>query len=368
MPPNGVRTILHAPGHDRSACRACRIPYGQADGMESSVPPLPEPLRPMLATAGPAPVTTAGWAVEFKWDGVRVVAAVTADEVRLNSRLGNEVTAGYPEITAALPAALGDATRSVLLDGELVALDERGRPDFGRLQQRMHLRHPGAEMVERVPVLLYVFDVLEVDGRPLLRETYDVRREQLTALGLDRAAGVEVPPSVTDVPAAQLLEVARAHRLEGVVAKRRGSRYEPGRRAASWVKTALIHTQEVLVCGWTSGEGRRANSVGALLLGARDRAGRLRFLGHVGTGFTDAMLADLVTRTRQLARDTSPFDDEVPREHARRAHWVHPRLVGEVVYRTLTSDGRLRHAAWRGLRPDRDPAEVVLPDLPEPAS
>lgn len=321
-----------------------------------------EPVRPMLATAGAAPATTTGWAVEFKWDGVRAIVDGTAEGVRLTSRNGNDLSAGYPEL--ARSASLGGwaAGRSVVLDGELVALDAAGRPDFGLLQQRMHLRHPAPELVARVPVALYVFDLLELDGRRLLREPYDARRERLDTLGLGEVPGVQVPPSVADVPAAQLLEVARAHGLEGIVAKRRGSRYEPGRRSSSWVKTALLTTQEVLVAGWTAGEGRRAGGIGALLLAARDETGRLRFLGHVGTGFTDAVLRDLHARLAPLRRDTPAFDDgEVPREYARPARWVEPVLVGEVEYRTLTHDHRLRHAVWRGLRPDRDPGEVVLP-------
>jgi bifunctional non-homologous end joining protein LigD len=145
-----------------------------------------------------------------------------------------------------------------------------------------------------------------------------------------------------------------------VVAKRRSSRYEPGRRSAAWVKTALLNTQEVLIGGWTAGEGRRRNTLGALLLGARDADGRLRYLGNVGTGFTEQMLRDLLARLEPLARDASPFADAVPREHARGVRWVSPRLVGEVEYRNLTADRRLRHASWRGLRPDRDPGEIVV--------
>ena len=320
---------------------------------------LPGPLRPMLATAG-LPPPGPGWAFEFKWDGVRAIVAAGGGEVRLWSRNGNDITAGYPEIARGdLPAGVGTA-RSVLLDGELVALDGGGRPDFGLLQQRMHLRHPDPELVARVPVSLYLFDVLEVDGQRLLTDPYDVRRERLLDLGVDDAAGVGVPPSFTDVPGPRLLDIARAHRLEGVVAKRRASRYDPGRRGGQWVKTALLSTQEVLVAGWTAGQGRRSGTVGALLLGARDPQGRLRYLGNVGTGFTDAMLGDLLARLRSLERGDSPFDEQVPREYTRGVRWVTPLLVGEVQYRTLTSDGRLRHAAWRGLRPDREPDEVHL--------
>lgn len=309
---------------------------------------------PMLATSGPVPAGP-GWAFEFKWDGVRAVAAAADGAVRLTSRLGNDVTAGYPEL-AGIGALTGG--RPVLLDGEIVALDPAGRPNFGLLQDRMHVRHPPAELRRRIPVSFYAFDLLHLDGRSLLAAPYDERRGLLAELA--PVAPGFVPPSFTDVGGAQILEVARAHGLEGVVAKRRAGRYEPGRRSPGWVKTALSHTQEVLVGGWTVGEGRRARSFGSLLLGAHGVDGRLRYLGHVGTGFRDTVLDDLVARLRPLARPTSPFDEQVPREHARHARWVEPVLVGEVEYRLMTRDGRLRHASWRGLRPDRAPGEVVL--------
>ena len=170
---------------------------------------------------------------------------------------------------------------------------------------------------------------------------------------------MRVPEGYTDVPAARLVEVARAHGLEGVVSKRRSSRYEPGRRSPAWIKTPLINTLEVLIGGWTAGQGRRSNNIGALLLGARDAEGRLRYLGRVGTGFTDAALADLAARLAPLARTGSPFDEQLPAAETRGARWVRPVLVGEVVYRTLTGEHRLRHAARRGLRPDRDPHEIT---------
>jgi len=310
----------------------------------------------MLASAGQPP-TTAGWAFEFMWDGVRAIVAVGGGRLRLTSRNGNDVTASYPEIAV---TGIGGG-RSLLLDGELVALNRQGRPDFRLLQHRMHIRVPDLALLARVPVSLYVFDLLEVDGRQLLQEPYDLRRERLLELGLDRVPRVGVPSAFTDVAGERLLGVARAHGLAGVVAKRRTSRYDPGRRSPHWVKTALLNTQEVIVGGWTAGEGRRAATLGALLLGAHDTDGRLRYLGHVGTGFTEAMLRDTLAQLEPLRQPGSPFDEQIPREHARHARWVQPVLVGEVEYRTLTHDGRLWHAAWRGLRPDRDPGEIFLP-------
>ena len=228
---------------------------------------LPEPVMPMLATAGPVPHGP-GWAFEFKWDGVRAVVSAAGDQVQLMSRLGNDVTAGYPEL-AGIGAVTGG--RPVLLDGEIVVLDAAGRPDFGLLQDRMHVRHPSAELRARLPVSFYAFDVLHVDGASLLAAPYDERRARLAEL--QPADRVLVPPTFDDVDGDQLLDVARQHGLEGVVAKRRAGRYEPGRRSPGWIKTALVRTQEVLVGGFTAGEGRRTATFGSLLLGAYDAGG-----------------------------------------------------------------------------------------------
>jgi bifunctional non-homologous end joining protein LigD len=332
----------------------------QAAAVPAQIPPTPGPLpdglRPMLAATGDPPAGE-GWAVEFKWDGIRALAAVTADGPQLVSRNGNDVTLGYPDLTGPWRSS----GEPVLLDGEIVALDAAGAPDFGLLQHRMHVRHPPAELMAAVPVQFFVFDVLHLGDRSLLAETYDVRREVLAGLDLGAVPGLAVPPHSVDVPPAQLLTIARAHGLEGVVSKRRRSRYEPGRRSPAWVKTALISTQEVVVGGWTSGKGRRVGSIGALLLGAHDADGALRYLGHVGTGFSDAALTELHRTLAPLAQDRSPFADPIPPAESRAARWVRPVLVGEVVYRRLTHDQRLRHAAWRGLRPDRDADEITMP-------
>jgi bifunctional non-homologous end joining protein LigD len=326
--------------------------------MTSASVELPEPVAPMLACAG-TPPSGAGWAFEFKWDGVRVIAAVAGDQWRLYSRNGNDVTGGYPEL-AALTGLI--SARRVLLDGEIVTLGAAGRPDFGLLQQRMHVRAPSAALLARVPICYYVFDLLDLDGRSLLARSYQQRRDALGHLDLDSGSSlIRVPPHYPNADGGQLLEVARQHGLEGVVAKRLRSRYEPGRRSLSWIKTALLHTQEVLVGGWTAGQGHRTGTVGALLLGAYDEQGRLRYLGDVGTGFTEQMLADLLIRLTALEQPGSPFDETVPRDHARRARWVRPKLVGEVEYRAVTPDRRLRHTAWRGLRADKDPVQVTFP-------
>ncbi|MFJ6673989.1 non-homologous end-joining DNA ligase [Actinosynnema sp. NPDC091369] len=316
----------------------------------------PELIRPMLASPGQLP-TGPGWAFEFKWDGVRAVTYVRGGRVRTMTRNDLEVSATYPEVRA-LSTLPGD--HEVVLDGEIVALGAQRQPDFGRLHSRMHVARPGDELPARVPVAYYVFDLLHVDGRSLLGAPYSRRREELAALGLGDVPGVRVPPSFTEVDGEDVLAVASDYGLEGVVAKRVGSRYEPGRRSTAWVKVPLVRTQEVLIGGWRPGDGRRAGTIGSLLLGVRSDDG-LRYVGKVGTGFTHSALLDLQRRLEPLARTGSPFVDPVPADHARRAHWVRPELVGEVEYRAWTTEGRLRHSSWRGLRTDKDPDEVRLP-------
>lgn len=316
----------------------------------------PELIRPMLASPGRLPAGP-GWAFEFKWDGVRAVTYVSGGRVRAMTRNDLEVSATYPEVRA-LATLLGD--HDAVLDGEIVALGTHKQPDFGRLQSRMHVARPSDELLTRVPVVYYVFDLLHVEGRSLLGLPYSQRREELAALGLTGRPEVRVPPSFTEVDGEDVLAVAEDYGLEGVVAKRVTSRYEPGRRSTAWVKVPLLRTQEVLIGGWRPGDGRRAGTIGSLLLGVHSDDG-LRYVGKVGTGFTHTALLELQERLRPLARPGSPFVDPVPADHARHAHWVRPELVGEVEYRTWTTDGRLRHSSWRGLRPDRDPGEVRLP-------
>ena len=315
---------------------------------------LPAGVAPMLATPGPVP-TGPGWAFEFKWDGVRAVTTVAGGMIRAQSRNDKPLADTYPEL-----GELRDLIdRPVVLDGEVVVLDEQGRPDFGLLQARMHVRAPGPELLSGAPVQYYVFDLLHLDGADLTHRPYAERRDLLAGLTLD-GRSVKVPPRFVDVAGAVIQVAAAQHGLEGVVAKRAGSRYEPGRRSPSWIKTPLRHSTEVVVGGWTPGQGRRAGTIGALLLGVPSDVG-LTYIGNVGTGFTDAMLHDLLTVMEAGERATSPFDPAVPREFARRARWVAPTLVGEVEYRSVSRDGRLRHPSWRGLRPDREVSEVQSP-------
>lgn len=300
------------------------------------------------------------WSFEMKWDGVRAVVYLDQGKgsggVRALTRNDRDVVAGYPEL---LDLAEAVAPQRLVLDGELVAMDTEGRPSFGALQQRMHVTKPAdvQRLRREVPVTYLVFDLLHVDGRSLLALPYSHRRELLDGLGLAGSSWA-VPPAFPG-PGADVLAAAKERDLEGVVAKRLDSTYEPGKRSRSWVKVKLERMQEVVVIGWKPGEGRREGTIGSLLLGVPDADGQLLYVGHVGTGFTDRMLADLAAMLQPLRREDSPTVDEVPRLHARHALWVRPTVVGEVVFTEWTKDDRMRHPVWRGLRPDKSAAEVV---------
>jgi bifunctional non-homologous end joining protein LigD len=315
---------------------------------------LPKLIKPMLASLRhelPAEEESYGW--ELKWDGLRAIAYVSAGEVRLVSRNDKDMAASYPE----LGVLAERAGARVILDGEIVAL-HGGRPDFGLLQSRMHVLRPDDGLVRRAPVQYYVFDVLHQGEDSLLGLPYTERRARLEALGLD-SEPVRTPPWHRG-GADQVLAESIAKGLEGVVGKPLDSAYHPGQRR-DWIKVKNVKQQEVIVGGWKPGEGRRADTIGSLLVGIND-GGQLRYAGHVGTGFTQDMLADLMEQLGALGRESSPFGSNVPAQPARDARWVEPRLVGEVAFAEWTADGILRQPSWRGLRIDKSPDEVRRED------
>ncbi|MEQ4716252.1 non-homologous end-joining DNA ligase [Nonomuraea sp. B19D2] len=316
---------------------------------------------PMLAQLGSLnSVQGAGWAVEMKWDGVRALAYIDDGAVRLMSRNNKDITPAYPELQLMAGATGGHAA---VIDGEIVAFDETGRPSFEALQPRMHQRNPAAiaELTRSVPVTYMAFDILHLDDESTIARPYTRRRELLETT-FTPGYRWEVPVWFAD-HAGLAFDSSRQLGLEGVVCKRMGSPYRPGRRSADWTKVKNVRAVEVVVGGWKPGGGRRSGMLGSLLLGAYDPQGRLRYVGHVGTGFTEAALRDLGERLAQLQRPDPPFDEPVPREHGRDARWVEPRLVGEVQYAEVTGDGRLRHPSWRGVRPDREPHEATTAEI-----
>jgi bifunctional non-homologous end joining protein LigD len=320
-------------------------------------PDFPARVEPMLATL--TDVEHFGddtdWAFEMKWDGVRTIAYLAGGRVQLLSRRGRDDTAAYFDVADDL-AKLD--VQTAILDGEVVVLDRAGRPQFGLLQHRINLTKPVD--IQRVatsyPAQLMLFDILELNGKSLLRETYLARRAVLEELVQPRPGSrIQVPPIFEgDLSAA--LDTSSQLRLEGVVAKRRTSTYQPGQRSRNWLKIKLHKAQEVVIGGWRPGQGRRDRGVGSLLVGIPTPDG-LHYLGRVGSGFNDYQLDEIHALLTPLASKTSPFVD-VPREDARDANWVTPSLVGEVTYGELTEPGRLRHPVWKGIRTDKAPEEV----------
>src|SRR5205085_5083561 len=268
------------------------------------------------------------------------------------SRNLNEITDAYPEVRGLLRNV---GMRELVLDGEIVAFDSEGRPSFERLQHRMHVSAPSAvkRLAASTPVVYAIFDLLYLDGHSLLELPYSERRKRLEELDL-RGPAWRVP-SAHGGDGARLLEATAAQGLEGIVAKRLDSRYEPGRRSGAWLKVKNTRRQELVIGGWIPGEGRRTDRIGALLMGYY-RDGDFVCAGRVGTGFTEAKLDELMARLKALKREKSPFTGgpRLPRE----AVFVEPRLVAEVEFREWTNDGVMRAPSFKGLRDDKEPREV----------
>lgn len=319
-----------------------------------SPPPVPVDLLPMTATVGSEEQVqdTTRWRYEGKWDGMRALAFVDSAGVRVLSRAGNDNTLTFPEL-AELSTLMNGHTG--VLDGEIVAFDNNGRTDFGLMQQRMGLRKIAEITVAaaRVPAKFLIFDVLHLDGISLLTKKYDDRRRLLEALQL-RGENCQVPEQLTG-SISEVMALTKAARWEGVIAKRRDSSYSPGTRTRLWLKVKHELDSEVVIVGWQPGQGRRSDGIGSLLLavpGADDESG-WRYVGKVGTGFTDAMLADLLSKLKPLRRATPPLDVSGAEVEVRGAQWVRPNYVAEVIYAEITPTGRLRQPRWRGLRPDK---------------
>lgn len=313
------------------------------------------PATPMLAsptTRGLARDAAERWGawVEAKWDGIRAVGTWDGVSLRLTARSGNDMTHRYPELAGALRG------EPAVVDGELVALDADGRPSFPLLQSRMNLERPGdiSREAARVPVRYYLFDVLSADGRDVTGLPLRERRSILERIAAGADGAIAVPPVFDDVDAT--LAASDELRLEGIVVKDPGSRYRPG-RTESWLKVKITRTQEVVIAGIRPGNGGRAGTFGSLLLGIPGPDG-LRYAGRVGTGFSGRTLDALIGMLEPLRTDRTPLVG-VPDADARDALWVRPELVGEVEFAEFTPDGILRHSRWRGLRPDKTPADVV---------
>jgi bifunctional non-homologous end joining protein LigD len=326
--------------------------------------PMPEKLAPMLARLGELPRREEDWAYEIKWDGVRAIAHSEPGRLRFYSRNLNEITDRYPELSR-LNRALSH--HRAILDGEIVAFDAEGRPSFGALQSRMHLTAAARvrRLAKEAPVTYVIFDLLWLDGHSLLTLPYTARRERLAELELNGERW-QVPDHVVG-RGRELLAASAEQGLEGIVAKRLDSPYEPGRRSPCWIKVKNVERQEFVIGGWLPGEGRRRDRIGALLVGVREEDGSLRYAGRVGTGFTEADLELLAELLAPLERPTSPFAPGPPKP-PRESIWVEPKYVCEVEFREWTQGGQLRAPSFKGLRDDKSADLVVREDAAAPVA
>ncbi|HJU49063.1 MAG TPA: DNA ligase D [Gaiellaceae bacterium] len=303
---------------------------------------------PMLPTTVERLPTGDEWVFEPKWDGFRALVALTGGVARLTSRNGKDLTERFAPVAKAVPGAV--RTPSAVLDGEVCALTPQGRSDFSLLQQGSGV------------LALVLFDALEIDGEPLVDLPLTERRSRLEQL-VAPASHVLVSPVFDDGGA--LERAAREQGLEGVVAKRVDSTYQSGKRSRDWRKVKVREEQELVIAGYTKGQGRRSGAMGALVLGVRE-AGELRWAGNVGSGFTDAELETLRQRLEPLRRPTSPFAEtpRMPRIRKGDVQWVEPELVAEVTFAEWTSEGRLRAPVYLGLREDKPADEVRREHVP----
>jgi bifunctional non-homologous end joining protein LigD len=301
--------------------------------------------KSMLATLAKELPRGDGWLYEVKWDGYRAIAYVRGGEVEFVSRNDNDLTPRFPTVKRALERAV--RTPDCVLDGEICALDDEGRATFSAMQQGKPDTH----------YVYVVFDVLEVDGEPIVELPLVERRERLAQLLDARKADIQISETFED--GERLLEAAKQQRYEGVIAKKADSRYEPGRRTSQWLKIKTHSRQEFVIAGYTKGQGRRAGRFGSLVLGTYE-GGELRYVGNVGTGFTDGEIDKLLKLLKPLERADSPFAEvpKMPKVRKGDVAWVEPRLVAEVQFVEWTHDGHLRAPSYQGLREDKAPEQV----------
>ena len=325
--------------------------------------PMPADINPMLAVLAPAlPADGDNYGYEFKWDGIRALCYWDGRRLRLESRNRLEMTHRYPELHV-LGEALG--SRTAVIDGEIVALNENDQPDFPLLQRRMHVN--GANDIQRaardVPIRYLVFDLLYLDGRSVTDRSYVHRRDLLEQLTLVGPTWQVPPAQVGGAEGEVMLAAAREQGLEGIVAKRLDSVYQAGRRSPDWLKIKVVARQEFVIGGWVPQGGTDLNHVGSLLIGYYEPAGGnkkvLHFAGGVGTGFDQRWHRALTSLLKPLTRGKSPFADPVPKAAAL---FVEPLVVAEIEYRRWPAGGMVHQAAFKGVRTDKNPRQVVRED------
>jgi bifunctional non-homologous end joining protein LigD len=313
---------------------------------------MPDYIEPMAATLASKPFRDPDWLFEIKWDGYRVEAVVRDDKVRIWTRRGNDAETYFGPLLA--PPTWIDA-RQAIVDGEVVALDDDGVPDFGLLQERISAVRSGHGK-GRSGLVYQAFDLLYLDGRSLLKVPLEDRKRLLRSVLREHPRVVYA--SHIETEGITFYDLAATRHLEGVIAKHRRSRYEPGRRTPTWLKLKVRPEQELVVGGWTPGEGN-AKDLGAVIVGVYED-GHLRFAGKVGSGFTGATRKQLRERLHALAADKPPFDPPPPRiPELRTANWIKPELVIRAELGGWTREGYVRQTAYKGLELDKDPRTVI---------
>lgn len=311
----------------------------------------------MMAVSADDPFDDPGWGFEPKWDGVRAIIHVTDQGVTLVSRNGNDVTAAYPEAQV----LTGVVRAGTVLDGEVVAFEE-GRPSFGRLQSRMHVRDARRirQLTVSVPVVLMLFDFLVDAATPVMGEPLLERRARLESVVVDDAA-VQISPQVIGQGTA-LFDAAKSQRLEGIVAKRLDSPYVPGKRSPLWRKIKVVHEVDAVIVGWRPGSGGRSGAIGSLAVALFEPEGVLRYVGSVGSGFDQRSLVAMSEILSHYESDQPPLDTSTINDSAS-INWVRPKLVAVVEYREVTGAGHLRAPVFKGMRSDKAPEECTIDQL-----
>jgi bifunctional non-homologous end joining protein LigD len=319
---------------------------------DPSYEPFPERIAPMLAKSGTLPRREELYGFEVKWDGIRTILFCDHGHLELQGRNFTDFTPRYPEVRA-LGRELG--ARRIVLDGEIVAFDAEGRPSFERLQSRMHLASDSAvrRRMKDTPVTYVIFDLLYLDGHSTMSLAYEDRRTLLEQLELEGPSWRV--PAYHRGEGRALQAATREHGIEGIVAKRLDCPYEAGRRGSGWTKVPNVRQQDVVIGGWTPGEGGRSGRLGALAVGVMDD-GKLLYAGKVGTGFTEETLGLVQRELDRLEREGSPFEGRQP---PRGTRFVEPELVALVEFREWTRTGTLRAPSFKGLRPDVAPQETI---------